>query len=385
MNMHSPITSLEAADEQQSFVRRNRRALIIGALVLAALVGYILYRTAAPADAPAAPQAPRVTVIVPGQTTVATTVRVNGSIGARREMPVGVQGEGGMITAVLAQAGDFVGAGQVLARVDRSVQTAQLAQMQAQAAQADADVRLAQAELDRALALVERGFVSKADIDRRTATRDSAVARARAAVASVREMQARIARLDIRAPAAGLVLARAVEPGQIVGAGGQPLFRIAENGQMELEARVAEQDMVTLRVGRPAQVRLVGETRTIPGQIWLLEPTIDQQTRQGIARIALPRDPAIRSGAFAGAEIEAGVGIRPVLPQSAVLADPRGSYVYVIGEGGKIVRRDVKTGSVSENGIMIESGLTGRERVVLSAGAFLNEGETVVPVVQPAR
>lgn len=164
-----------------------------------------------------------------------------------------------------------------------------------------------------------------------------------------------------------------------------PLFRIAQNGAMEMEARVAEQDMAKLKAGVPAKVTPVGASRAVEGQIWLLEPVIDPTTRQGIARIALPRDPSIRAGGFANAAIIAGTALQPVLPQSAVLADVKGSYVYVVGAGDKVARRDVKVGEVGEKGIAIASGINGSERVVFSAGAFLNPGEKIAPVRQTAR
>jgi RND family efflux transporter MFP subunit len=385
MNMHNPLRAETMAEFEPVRGRfaflKDRRVLIGLALAAALVIGVALFGGFGAADeAPPAPQAPKVTVIVPGQADVSATVTASGSIAARREMPVGVQGEGGMVTAVLVDAGATVGAGQVLARIDRNVQSAQLAQMQAQANVARADARLAQSELDRAQTLVERGFISKADIDRRTATRDSANARAVSAVAAVREMEARIARLDIRAPAAGLVLTRAVEPGQIVGAGGQPLFRIAQNGQMEMRALVAEQDMPRLKAGLPVAVTPIGDTRSVTGQIWLVEPLIDPQSRQGTVRIVLPSDPAIRAGGFANARITAGRALQPVLPQSSILADEKGAFVYVVGADNKVARRDVKTGEVSDAGIAITAGLAGNERVVLSAGAFLNPGETISPV-----
>jgi RND family efflux transporter MFP subunit len=389
MNMHAPIRAngaAEAAGEGQGFAARNRRVLIIAALVaIAAVWAAFKFMGGEPEAAPQEAKAPRVSVIVPGRVAVAAEVRVTGTVEARREMPVGVQGEGGMVTSVLVEAGDFVRAGQVMARVDRAVQAQQVAQLRASVQQARADLALAQSELDRASQLVEKGFISKADIDRRTATRDSNAARVRVVAAQLAEAQARLARLDIRAPDSGLVLARAVEPGQIVGPGGSPLFRIAKDGAMEMKARVAEQDLTRLRVGMPATVQLVGNPRQFSGEIWLLEPVIDPQSRQGAARIALTRDPDLRVGAFANGRIAAGTAEQPLLPQSAVLADTRGSYVYVVGGDNKIVRREVRTGEISEAGIAIAAGLTGSERVVLSAGAFLNEGEKIDPVLQRDR
>lgn len=382
MNMHSPIRADGAAGVADGgFMVRNRRLLIVGVVILmVAAWAWFKFFTGDAAAPPEETKAPRVSVTVPGRISVAAEIRVPGTVAARREMPVGIQGEGGMVTAVLVEAGDYVRAGQVLARVDRAVQSQQVAQLSASVQQARADLALSQSELDRALTLVEKGFISKADIERRTATRDSNAARVRVVAAQLAEAQARLARLDIRAPAAGLVLARAVEPGQIVGPGGSPLFRIAQNGAMEMKARVAEQDLAKLRTGLPASVQLVGGTKQFAGEIWLLEPVIDAENRQGVARIALAPDPELRVGAFANARISAGTALQPVLPQSAILADTRGAYVYIVGADSKVVRRNVTTGEVSRAGIAIASGLTGNERVVLSAGAFLNEGEKIDPV-----
>ena len=388
MNMHSPIEMSDAMDSGRipEFVRRYRRyrrLLIALAVVLVVAIGaWAIWGGGGDKPAATEGQVPNITVFVPGRTVVADAVRVTGTIAARREMPVGVQGEGGMVQQVLVEAGQYVGAGQVLARLDRSVQTQQAVQMAAALSQARADARFAQAELDRAQTLVGKGFISKADIDRKTATRDSAAARVAVAGAQRNEMNARIARLDIRAPAAGLVLSRTVETGQIVGAGSPALFRIAKDGALEMRARVAEQDLQRLKAGQPAKVTLVGATTPVTGSIWLLEPIIDPQTRQGLARIALPRNESVRSGAFGNAVIESGQAIRPVLPQSAVLVDDKGSFVYVVGSGNKVERRDIGVGMVSDTGIGVIAGLQGNERVVLSAGAFLNPGEKVTPVLQ---
>ena len=159
------------------------------------------------------------TVMVPGRTQVARTITASGALAARRDQPVGIAGEGGMVTRVLVDAGTWVGRGQVLATVDRSVQSQEAAQLAASIQVARADAVLAQNELNRAESLVSRGFVSKADVDRRRAARDAAAARVRVAQAQYGATRARVGRLDIRAPTAGLVLSRNVEVGQVVGAG----------------------------------------------------------------------------------------------------------------------------------------------------------------------
>lgn len=360
---------------------------VIALVVIAALAfGAWKLFAAKPAAPPVVDKPPRVTVIVPGTTNVASLVTGPGSIAARRDASVGVQGEGGRVTAVLVDAGDRVAAGQVLARIDRAVQQQEAAQLAAGIRQAEADARLAEANLQRAQSLVGKGFISKADIDQRTATRDSALARVAVARAQLAQVRERIARLDVRAPHSGLVLARNVEAGQVVGAGSPALFRIAEGGVLEMRAQIAEQDMARLRVGMPAAVVPVGSSTEYQGRIWLLEPVIDAQSRQGIARVALAYAPGLRVGAFARVTIAAGDAVRPVLPQSAVQADEKGSFVMVVGANGRAQRRPVVIAGVNDQGVAIASGLDGSERVVASAGAFLREGEKVTPILAaPAR
>jgi HlyD family secretion protein len=326
-----------------------------------------------------AKQAPRVTVVVPGKQLVENIVTATGMLAARQEMPVGAVGEGGLVTRVLVQPGNWVAAGQVLAVVDRQVQAQQSNQLVAQISAAQAEARLAQSELDRAQALVSRGFISQADMQRKAATRDGANARVRVARAQLAENSARIGRLDIRAPAAGLVLTRDIEPGQVVSAGAGVLFRIAKGGEMELKADISEMDVTRMRIGASAGVVPVGTTQEFRGQIWQVSPIIDPAKRQGEARIALAYNEALRPGGFASARINSGTVEAPFVQQSAVQSDAKGNYVIIVDPSNKAVRRQVTVGSVSDKGVSIIAGLNGTEKVVLSAGGFLNPGEVVIP------
>jgi hypothetical protein len=112
---------------------------------------------------------------------------------------------------------------------------------------------------------------------------------------------------------------------------------------------------------------------------------IDPQSRLGDVRIAVPYDPAMRPGGFAEAKITAGTTTAPLLPQSAVLSDEKGNYVYIINGKNVVERRDVKIGTVNDTGVTIATGLTGNEAVVLSAGPVLNPGQKVNPRREAAR
>jgi len=368
--------------------RPRRRRWVLGALVVVVLliVGYAVF---APHKKPAAAssvtdQVPSVSVMAPGRQSVSHLISATGSLASRREMPVGVAGQGGMITRVLVDPGDWVKAGQVLATIDRSVQTQTAASLAAQVRVAESDARLAQANLDRAQKLVSGGFISKADIDQLTATRDAAVAKVHVAQAQLAETRAQNAQLFIRAPAAGLVLTRGAEPGQIVSPGSGGLFKIAKDGEMELDALLSESDLARVSVGVPAEVTPVGSDKAFEGHVWEVEPVINPQTRQGIAKIAIPYHQDLRPGGFASATIRAGSADAPLLPQSAVLSDEKGNYVYIVNGDNKVERRAVTTGVVSDAGVAIASGLTGAEHVVVTAGAFLNVGQKVDPkLVKP--
>jgi RND family efflux transporter MFP subunit len=192
-------------------------------------------------------------------------------------------------------------------------------------------------------------------------------------------LNAQLNRLNVVAPAAGLVLERRVEPGQVVSAGSGVLFRLAKGGEMELRALVGETELAQVSNGIAAEVTPVGGTKTFTGQIWQTAPVIDPQSRQGIARIALPYAPDLRPGGFATAVIKAGTVVAPMLPESAILSDNEGSYVYIVGKNNKAERRNIKTGLVTSNGIAVVEGLSGSEQVVMRAGGFLSPGETINP------
>jgi RND family efflux transporter MFP subunit len=372
--------------------RRKRTRMIVALVIIAVVLAAAWYAfsagkgdgaaAAGEAAGHGAASTPTVTVMVPGMQAVQATISANGTIAARREMPVGVAGEGGQVVSVLVEPGQWVGAGQTLAVIDRSVQAQQAASLAASIRVAQADADLADSELKRAEALVSRGFISKADMDRKRATRDAARARVGVAQAQYREAVERNGRLNIVAPAAGLVLTREVEPGQIVGAGSGILFRMAKGGEMEMLAQLAEADLQRVSVGTRATVTPVGTDLKIAGQIWQESPVINTETRQGTVRIALPYSAALRPGGFADARLVSGSEQAPLLPESAVQSGPEGNFVLIVDKNDQIQRKPVKVGTVTDTGVSIASGLTGNERVVVLAGPFVNPGDKVKPTLQ---
>jgi RND family efflux transporter MFP subunit len=362
---------------------------IAGLLIL--LVAALIWKTkiSPPASSPALATAqqslPVVTVTSPGIILVTSTVTFTGTVSARYDMPIGIEGDAGRIIAVYVEAGDHVKRGQLLAKIDESVWQPQVNRLAASLEQADAQAGLSAAEYRRALGVEAAGALSAEEIEKRRAAAVTDAASVKVAAAMLAEAQARLNRTRVVAPADGVVLARKAEVGQTASPGGDALFRLASGGEIEMRGQVAEQDMAALSVGQSASIRLVGLAQPFTGRVRLLGAIIDPQTRLGEIRIALKPDPALRPGAFARASVMVGTAERPVLPQTAVLSDAKGTYVYLVDTNNHVERRDVQIGGTLPAGIIITSGLSGQERIVATAAGFLRESESVkvAPAASP--
>jgi HlyD family secretion protein len=319
---------------------------------------------------------PLVTVVVPALGNVATTVSLTGLISAQNDMPIGVEGDGGRVSAVLVEPGDRVKRGQVLARLnpltaESQVQSAEASYEELKAAAASSQAEYARAERARDSFSVE-------EFERRRTAALTAEAKAKAAEAQLAEARTRWQRMTVIAPSDGIVLTRAAEIGQIATPASPPLFHLARDASIEMRGEVAEQDMPRIKVGQVAMVRLDGVAQPFAGKVWQIGAIIDGVTRQGTVRIALPNeDQNLRPGAFARADIQADAMVGVILPQTAVLSDEQGTYTLIVGANDKVERRDINVVGARATGLLVDRGLTGNERVVAVAGAFLRTGEQV--------
>jgi RND family efflux transporter MFP subunit len=366
-------------------VRANpRRKWLLGAaaITVAVAVGAAIWMSRASAPKAIAPLAdrtsvPLVSVMTPGVQPVATQVTFTGTIEARHQLPIGNSGDTGRIVAVYVQVGDHVRRGQMLAKLDDSVLAPQVLQLSAALDQARAQAALSAAEYRRGAEIGPSGGLSAQDIEKLHAASIMDAANVKVVAAQASVMRAKLALTRIVAPVDGTVLTRGAEVGQIAGSGGPALFQLEDSGQVEMIGQVAEQDMAGLEVGQSAAVYLVGNAQPFVGRIWLLGAVIDPQTRLGEVRIELRPNPALRPGAFARSMVTLNQAQRPILPETAVMADNAGSYVYVVGHDGVVERRPVHVGSVVPTGVVIAQGLSGHERVIAMDGGFLHSGEKV--------
>jgi RND family efflux transporter MFP subunit len=391
------------------------RTLIIAAFA-AGVVGGVSatpLRAQAAKDKPAGAAAitPSVTVAQARLGDIAETVIVGGTLVAREEVLVAAQVEGLAITEILVEEGQGVAKGQVLARLSRETIDTSLAQNTAQIARAEAAIAqtrntiseaqaaqgAAAASFDRTRQLRKDGIASAETFDQREATARQTTARLAFAreqlrlaeadlalsKAARRELEIRLARTDIRAPAGGVVSRRSARVGAIAAGAGEPLFRLIEDGAIELEADVAEASLVRIKAGQPAWARPAGFGEDVQGKVRLVSSEVSRTTRLGRVRIALADSAGLTIGAFARGRIEVARSKGVLVPLSAVQFGAQGTQAQVVGQG-RVEVREVRTG-LRQNGLIeIVSGVQPGEEIVLVAGSFLRHGDRVNAVAAPS-
>ena len=364
-----------------------------------------------PEAPPAPPLPPAVNVVRAREATLIDLVVVTGTLVPRSEVLVGPEVEGLRIADLLAEEGDRVEKGAVLARLSRETldaqvaqndaalarNTAMIAQARSQIAQSDAGLTEAESALNRAKSLKGTGIMTEASMDQRVAA--ALTARARLAAsrdglalaeaerkqteAQRKELMIRLARTEVRAPAAGLVSRRNARLGAIASAAGEPLFRIIANGEVELDAEVPETRLLKLREGQPAALTLA-DGREASGRVRLVSPEVDRATRLGRVRVALDSGPVVRVGSFARGAIEAARRQGVAVPSAAILYNEAGATLLVV-DGDRVAARRVTLGLAVGERVEIATGLGEGEWVVARAGAFLHDGDRVRPVPQDAK
>lgn len=389
------------------------RVLVFGLAVVAGSIlgGPATRASGASAATPppaSAAKLPVVSVVAAQTREITETAIVSGTLVPREEIMVATEIEGLAITEILVEEGDRVAKGQVLARLQRATLDTQLAQNAAQRARAEATVAQAQAQiaevqanlseagssLERSKQLRESGYTSAASYERTMAAKQSWEAKRTAAqsamtaaqfeIASLdaqrREIEVRTGRTEIKAPKAGLVSRRSAKLGAIASAVGEPLFRIIADGEIELEAEIADVNLPRVAIGQPVAVTPAGFTEPLTGAIRLVSPEVDKATRLGKLRVALPANTPLPSGAFARGVVELGRRTGVSVPQSAITFGKVGASVQVLNQG-QVRTRLVRLGLIGDGFIEVVSGLRDGEQVVARAGSFLRDGDKVVGAV----
>jgi HlyD family secretion protein len=411
-----------ASEQPRSAAHRRRSAwfhisglvtgvLAAGGLAIVLLSGPDPRPGPAVAAEPPTPVAkpPSISVVNASVGPITESVVVTGNLVAREEILVAAQIDGYAVEEILAEEGDRVERGQVLARLTRSMIETALAQNEAQIARADAAIAqarssVAEAEASKAQAssafartqTLRRDGISTTDtLEQREAAAKTAIARLdsaehaltvaeadrKLAEAQRRELMVRFERTEIKAPAAGVVSRRTARIGAIASSSssGEPLFRIIRDGSIELEANVSESTLARLETAMPARVTTAGRSEPFAAKVRLVSPEVDPNSRLGRVRIAIDPAPGLKLGAFGRASVQIASRDGVLVPQSAVLYSEKGPTVQLVRDG-VVSTTPVEIGLRTEQRAEIVKGVAAGNAVVATAGTFVRDGDKVVSV-----
>jgi membrane fusion protein, multidrug efflux system len=378
----------------------KRRSLFIGLALAAVLAAVLVGRglasrkptgPAAPAAAPAASAAQQALDLAPGDVAQAlkapltSTLAISGGIRAQRSAIVKAKVAGELKT-LLVREGDTVRAGQPLGQIDATEYQWRLKQAEDQALAAKAQLDIAERTLENNRALVNQGFISKNALDASVSSAAGAAASLQAARAAAEIARKAVGDAQVIAPIPGLVSQRLVQPGERVPLDGR-IVEIVDLSRLELEAQIAPEDVVSLRVGQAAALQVDGLAQPIAAKVVRINPSAQAGSRAVLAYLELAPDAAaqgVRQGLFARGSIELTRREALVVPVSALRFDQAKPYVLVV-EGGKAVARtvgtgargDVAAGGKTETAVEITSGLEPGAAVLRGTVGALREGTLV--------
>lgn len=379
-------------------MKRTTAAALGAGLLLLAAGGWWTLRGAAPAAAPATrPAASTIAIDLAASDLAAAQVQrwqrmltVSGTLKAASTALVKAKVAAELQTLTVRE-GDRVVRGQLIGRLDGTEFEWRLRQARDQADAARAQLEIAERTLANNRALVDQGFISRNALD--TAVSNASAARASLAAANAAaEIAAKSLRdAEIRAPIDGWISQRLAQPGERLGLDAR-IVEIVDLERLELEAQVAPEDVLTLRVGQPAQVRVEGLAEPVAARLVRLNPSAVAGTRTVAAYLQVAPQPALRHGLFASAGIVVEGRESMVVPASALRSDKARPYVLATerdGAGYRVAERPVRPGGRGEGPdgeavVEILEGLAPGTRVLRGTVGNLRDGTRLTLPDAPA-
>lgn len=320
-----------------------------------------------------------VTTIKPQQTPLNRTLNANGNIAAWQESSISTETNGLLLREVLVNIGDHVKRGQVLARFAASTLEADIAQMQANVAEANASLLEATGNANRARSIQDSGALSKQQIDQYITAEASAKARLNAAQASLHAQQIKLKQITVVAPDDGIISLNPATVGTVYSAG-QELFKLIRKGRLEWRAELTSADVTAIKAGMPAHITLP-DSHTINGTVRTTAPSVDTKTRNALVYVDIPADSA-KIGMFARGDFVMGETTALTLPNTAIVMRDGFAFIMKVEPTAdkniyKITQIKVQLGQRKNDRVEIMNLATPNAQFVESGGAFLTDGDSV--------
>ena len=284
----------------------------------------------------------------------------------------------GELRGLTLREGDFVKAGQVIARIDASENQSRVRQTKEQAESARAQVDVVQRQYDNNKALVEQGFISKTSLDTSLANLNAAQATYKAALAATDVAVKSVDDTVLRSPISGLISQRLAQPGERLGIDAK-IVEVLDLSRLELEATLSAADSIAVRVGQTAELKIEGSPQVVMARVARINPSAQAGSRSVLAYLSIdnqsgtpatPNTQPLRQGLFAQGTLGTSRTALVAVPLSSVRTDKPVPYLQVI-ENGQVAHRAVELG-----GRGTASVAAGNEAVVAIKG--LSEGTVVI-------
>lgn len=315
------------------------------------------------------------------------TLVLNGSIYPWQEALVSAEISGLRIQQIMADVGTPVSKGQPLVMLaDETVK----ADLQKQLATVDRDkAALAEAKsnADRAREIKDSGALSAQKINEYVIAEQTARANLALSEAELENQKIRLRQTKVVAPDDGVISSRSANLGNVVSSGAE-LFRLVRQGRIEWRGEVNADQQTALHAGQLVRLTLSGG-HTVNGKVRLISPTVDNNTRNALVYVDIPKDSA-KPGMYVQGEVDIGQQQGVAVPLSAVTYRDGFAYVFELtpadAQGlSKVIQRKVQTGRSHGEQIELLGSLNTQAQFVLSGGAFLNDGDIVKVVTQTKR
>ena len=317
-----------------------------------------------------------VTVVSPEQQNWKQVFTANGNIAAWQEVVISSELSGQRLTRVNVNVGDEVKRGQILAEINSETIRADLAAAKASYAEAQAVLADAIINNKRIQQLKNTGAISAQESTQYQTSQATAQARLDAAKAQIESNQLRLAQTQVVSPDNGVISARTATVGSLAQTG-QELFRLIRDHRLEWRAEVTTTDLYKLQQGMTAHVISPDPSQPkVTGQVRMIAPVIDPQTRYGLVYVDLPTTQAIRMGMFVKGEFDLGEKTAITIPQTALLLRDGFSYVFVLDQNNRVTQKKVTTGRRQNDRVEILD-LPLNVKVVSSGTGFLTDGDLV--------
>jgi membrane fusion protein (multidrug efflux system) len=357
------------------------------------LLGVLLLAAGCRQEAPPAPPPPAVVVATVTTTNVPITTEIIGQLDSPQNVEVRARVEG-FVEKVLFAEGTELAEGTPLFLLDKKPFEERLAAAKGMMAEAQAALNKYEKDVARLKPLAEKRAIPQQDLDNALASVEVGKAQVLSANAQVESAMINLGYCDIRSPIAGLVGAKSVSVGELVGKGEPTLLTtistldpiwfycaVSEVNYLKAEAEVRRTGRRVMDVS-PRLFLADGSEHPRPGKFVFIDRAVDVKTGTLRVRAEFPNsEKLLRPGMFARIKVEVGLRENAILVPDRALAELQGrNFVWVIGGDNRATQRPVTVGETIGASVLVLEGLQAGERVVVEGLQKVREGAPVQPM-----